>query len=117
MPRTSVVLIPRIRLAAGENFAFGPGKADLLEHVDRTGSIAEAARAMEMSYMRAWQLVKSLDESFAEPLVLKSRSGPDRGTRLTPTGRKVLEMYRAMEKESTRAAAPLVKQLEALLQV
>lgn len=35
----------------------GPGKADLLEAVARTGSISAAGREMGLSYRRAWLLV------------------------------------------------------------
>lgn len=92
---------PRIRFNQGRSLAFGPGKADLLEHVDRTGSISEAARAMGMSYMRAWTLVKSLDRGFVEPLVVKTRGGSARGgATLSATGRRVLALYREMEAAS-----------------
>jgi molybdate transport system regulatory protein len=99
----------RIRINYGASFAFGPGKAELLEHIDATGSISEAAKAMEMSYMRAWKIVGSLETAFAEPLVLKSRGGSARGGAvLSETGRAVLRIYREIERagnESTRAAA------------
>ena len=41
----------------GKKIAFGPGKAVLLKLVEETGSISEAAKRMEMSYMRAWSLI------------------------------------------------------------
>jgi molybdate transport system regulatory protein len=42
--------------------AMGPGKAELIEHIAATGSISAAARAMGMSYRRAWQLVEALNK-------------------------------------------------------
>ncbi len=107
----------RIRLNAGRRFAFGPGKAELLARIDATGSISEAAKTMEMSYMRAWQIVKSLDTAFAEPLVLKARGGKTKGgATLSATGREVLRLYREMEsaaqsacEKSTRGFARLLK--------
>ena len=50
---------PRIKLQfyCGEEIAMGPGKADLLEAIDRAGSISAAARSIGMSYRRAWMLV------------------------------------------------------------
>ncbi len=47
----------KIRLMAGNEIAMGPGKAELLEAIEKTGSISAAAREMNMSYRRAWQLV------------------------------------------------------------
>ena len=107
---------PRLRINYGRRLAFGPGKAELLEHIERTGSIREAARAMGMSYMRAWTLVKSLDRGFAEPLVNKSRGGSTRGgATLTKTGRRVLGLYREMEAASKVAVHAAGKKLNRLL--
>lgn len=46
---------PRLRILLGEAITLGPGKADLLEAIGRTGSISAAAREMGMSYLRAWR--------------------------------------------------------------
>ena len=94
----ALTIVPSLRLYNGRIFAFGPGKAELLEHITRTGSISEAAKAMEMSYMKAWKLVQGMDRGFAEPLVVKSRGGHARGGAVvSPTGRQVLALYREME--------------------
>jgi len=107
---------PRIRINYGRSFAFGPGKAELLEHIDRTGSISEAAKAMEMSYMRAWTLVKSLDRGFSEPLVQKTRGGNTKGGAvLSNTGRQVLILYRQMEAAAKTAVHDSGEALQRLL--
>jgi molybdate transport system regulatory protein len=107
---------PRLRINYGRRLAFGPGKAELLEHIDRTGSISEAAKAMDMSYMRAWTLVKSVDRGFTEPLVKKSRGGNTRGgATLSKTGHRVLSLYREMETASKTAIQATAKRLNRLL--
>lgn len=107
---------PRIRLNGGRRVAFGPGKADLLEQIERTGSISEAAKAMDMSYMRAWTLIKSLDRGFAEPLVEKTRGGSARGgAALSAAGRRVLALYREMEAASRKAIKAPGERLRKLL--
>ena len=94
----------RIRLSLGEETAFGPGKADLLEALAATGSLRGAARRMGLSYLRAWRLVEVMNTSFRRPLVKTSRGGAHGGgAEVTAEGRKVLALYRAME--STGAAA------------
>jgi molybdate transport system regulatory protein len=101
-------VMPRIRIVDREDstIALGPGKADLLEAIDRNGSIRAAAEALEMSYMRAWTLVRTMNAAFASPLVEKTRGGTQQGgARLTPRGRDVLAAYRAMEKTAARAIA------------
>ena len=47
----------------------GSGQAELIEQIARTGSISAAARAMGMSYRRAWQLVEALNKTFREPVI------------------------------------------------
>ena len=105
-PRT-FSLRPRLRIQCGTEIAFGPGKADLLTLIDETGSIGEAAKRMNMSYMRAWSLVQSMNDCFTQPVVAAIRGGNKRGgAALTPVGRRALDMYRRMEKKSLKAARP-----------
>lgn len=109
-------LRPRIRVNRGDVVIIGPGKADLLEAIEKTGSIRSASDAMGMSYMRAWSLIRTMNASFREPLVEKTRGGATRGgATLTPTGSKVLRIYRAMERTSLKAADPNWKKLRGLL--
>lgn len=96
----------RIRLVLRRGFMIGPGKADLLEGIRETGSIAAAGRRMKMSYKRAWMLVEALNAGFREPLVTATRGGKSRGGAvLTDQGRQVLDAYRGMEARAAEAAA------------
>ena len=107
---------PRIRVHFGKGLFVGPGKAELLEHIDRSGSISDAAKAMNMSYMRAWTLVKSLERGFTEPLVTRSRGGSARGgAKLSETGRQVVSLYREMEASSKTAVQAAGERLKKLL--
>ena len=107
---------PRIRIFRGKEIALGPGKADLLEQIAETGSISVAAKNLNLSYMRAWTLIQTMNDSFREPLVSSSRGGKERGgAKLTPIGQQALAIYRLMEKKSTTAAEPVWKRLQALL--
>lgn len=96
----------------------GPGKAELLERIAATGSIAAAGRQMAMSYKRAWMLVEEMNAAFAEPLVASARGGAGGGgAHLTGTGAEVLRLYREAVGNAERAAAGPVAALEALLRV
>jgi molybdate transport system regulatory protein len=95
----------RLRIVLGQHIAVGPGKADLLEAIDQTGSIAAAGRRMHMSYKRAWYLLDVMNRCFKEPLARAQKGGPGAGgAQLTPTGKRVLALYRSIEAKSTRAA-------------
>jgi molybdate transport system regulatory protein len=106
-PRLSL----RIDLDAGR---LGPGKVELLEHIGRKRSLAAAARAMGMSYRRAWELLAALNEMFEEEL---TASHPGRNvegsTELTPFGARVVAIYRALERRALPAAAPGLHELSA----
>ena len=105
-----------LRLHHGKAIALGPGKADLLAAIAETGSIAAAARALGLSYRRAWVMVETINASFAKPLVAASKGGGGGGgTRLTPAGTMVLARYRAMVVAALAAAEPDAAALLALL--
>jgi molybdate transport system regulatory protein len=109
-------LHPRIRVHSGKEIAFGPGKADLLEHIVETGSIGAAASRMGMSYMRAWSLVQAMNKCFKQPVVKAVRGGNRRGgAELTDTGRHVLDSYRRMERNSLKIAQPDWRTMQNLL--
>lgn len=105
-----------IRIVFGEDGMIGPGKAELLERIERCGSIAAAGREMGMSYRRAWTLIETLNTIFRAPLVERSRGGAGGGGAiLTDTGRRVLELYRTFEADAARAGARQLKDLLALI--
>jgi len=59
--RTAPEIHPRFRILCGPDIAIGPGKAELLDQVQATKSIARAAKRMKMSYVRAWTLIKTME--------------------------------------------------------
>lgn len=106
----------RLRIVLDTDIAIGPGRADILQGIKDTGSIAAAGRRMGMSYKRAWTLVEAINNGFATPLVLASKGGSRGGnTRLTDLGEEVLSAYRRMEKLTDSAIGPEMKKLQRVL--
>lgn len=103
-----------LRLEFGGTDRIGPGKVALLEAIVREGSISAAARAMGMSYRRAWLLIDTMNRMFREPVVL-ARPGRGSGpsTELTPFGNAVVARFREAEAAADRACKPLVDTLVA----
>lgn len=102
----------RFRVHIKHAVAIGPGKADVLQGIAETGSMAETGRRMGMSYQRVWTLVRAMNTDFVEPLVHPQRGGAaGGGARLTPLGEQVLAVYRAIERDAQRAVAKRLPQL------
>lgn len=97
---------PRLRILFGHAIALGPGKADLLEQIAKTGSISAAARCMNMSYRRAWLLVDTMNQCFRKPLVGTATGGKGGGgAQITDLGMEVLRRYREMERKAAVAVS------------
>jgi molybdate transport system regulatory protein len=110
----------KLQVMCGDQIALGPGKADLLEAIDREGSISGAGRALGMSYRRAWLLVDEMNRCFADRLVeTLTGGGRVRGARVTATGHIVLAAYRELEAAAERATdiSARLKLTERLLEV
>lgn len=94
----------KLRLYCGDEIAMGPGKADLLEAIDREGSISAAGRSLNMSYRRAWMLVDTMNRCFIEPLVVTTPGGgKSAGARVTAAGFAMLAAYRSLSAGAQQA--------------
>jgi len=102
----------RLRFSRGDDIAVGPGKVDLLEAIEASGSISAAARSLGMSYRRAWLLVDTMNRCFRAPLV-EAEAGGKRGggARLTRLGAEVITRYRRIERDAARAGAADIRAL------
>ncbi len=95
-----------MRLLVGSATDLGPGKTQLLEAIAETGSISAAARKMNMSYRRAWNLVDKINRDFEQPLVLTNSGGKGGGgAEVTAFGHEVLRRYRQIEEKALRSVA------------
>jgi len=104
-----------LRAVLGPETMLGGGKAALLQGIAETGSIAAAARAMGMSYKRAWYLMDTLNGYFHAPLVTSSKGGRGGGgAALTDMGRTVLELFRRLERHAAAAVGAELHELAAL---
>jgi len=106
----------KFRIYFGDEIAFGPGKADLLEAIRESGSISSAARDLGMSYKRAWNLADTMNRCFRRPLIdTATGGGGGGGARLTAFGEKVLSHFRSMEKRTDDAIRADLTAFAALL--
>jgi molybdate transport system regulatory protein len=103
-----------LRVDLGPDQAIGPGKIRLLEVIGETGSISQAGRVLGMSYRRAWLLIDDLNQCFRDPVV-STQAGGKRGggAVLTPFGAKLVEQYRAIERDAHAATNQHLRALAA----
>src|SRR5215472_2717375 len=104
------------RIYLDDEIALGPGKAELLRHISQTGSISESARRMQMSYNRAWLLVRTMNRCFKQPLVTATRGGDQHGgAQLTRAGEQVLALYTRLESKMATVTRSPVRSILSLL--
>ncbi|MFP3585520.1 TOBE domain-containing protein [Paraburkholderia sp. SIMBA_055] len=88
---------------AGANTLGGASRIALLAAIGETGSITSAAKAVGMSYKGAWDAVDAMNNLAGEPLVMRLTGGKGGGgTTLTPRAVKLIETFRAVEREHRR---------------
>jgi molybdate transport system regulatory protein len=70
------------------------GRVILLERIREDGSIAAAARSLNMAYSHAWKLVADMNRLADEELVSRTFGGKHGGSaHVTPAGRAAIRKY------------------------
>jgi molybdate transport system regulatory protein len=101
-----------VRIDIDAEGRIGPGKIQLLENIQRFGSISAAGRAMDMSYKRAWDLVDEVNRVCRRAAVERQTGGKNGGgAMLTPFGISLVARYRKIERDAVSAVR---KDLQAL---
>lgn len=103
----------QIRFVCDDEIALGPGKIELLDAIARTGSISQAAKTMNMSYRRAWQLVDTMNRHFVSPVVQTQTGGTHGGGAVvTELGLELILQFRCMEQQAREAIATTVQLIQ-----
>lgn len=76
--------------------SFGKGAGILLHGIEEYGSLNKTAKVLHMAYSKAWSMIKKVEDGLGFPLI--ERYGA-RGSKLTPEGKRFLELYDAFEKD------------------
>ena len=101
LPRLKV----KTQIIVGEEIAIGPGKAALLEAVERTGSVSAAGRDLGISYRRTRDMIDVLNRHWGGSVIETVKGGQSYGgSTLTVRGRALLAAYRELDGELHSAA-------------
>ena len=95
----------KIKIEISKNFNIGPGKISLLESIITHGSISSAAKEMGMSYRKAWNLVKEINNASSKNIIITNTGGKGvGGTKISDDGITFIKAFRNIEKKTFKAA-------------
>lgn len=99
----------QLRLEASRTF-FGPGPCELLEWVEKTGSIQEACARMGLSYSKGSRLIRDMERELGWPVTVRHTGGTGGGgTVLTDGGKRLVDRYRRLQAEADQAVEELYR--------
>lgn len=86
-----------LRIESENERFFGPGRLQLLENIEKTGSISKAAKEMGMSYKKAWEMIHSMNCQTLKPLV-ETHAGGEKGggTIVTDEGKLLMAAFKKL---------------------
>ena len=78
----------------------GEGKFQLLKAIDETGSLSKAAKSLDISYKKAWNLMNAVNKTTPKPVTINSIGGKGGGgTELTAYGKSLVGVFDDMNKK------------------
>ncbi len=77
-----------------DSIIIGEGRKEILENIEKTGSINQTSKIMKMSYKAVWAKIKATEKHMNTRLVDTDRKT---GSRLTEDGKRLLEKYRRLK--------------------
>lgn len=118
-PRRKLSALPRLvafTAALRDDVGLDAAAVALLEEIGRRGTVAEAARRVDLSYRQALIVLERLNRQFRTPLTHTAAGGTGGGgATLTELGRRVVEVFRDMERRADKAVAAAHGELRSLL--
>ncbi|MBU6462319.1 MAG: LysR family transcriptional regulator [Bradyrhizobium sp.] len=98
-------------------YGVGIHRANILEAIDRFGSISTAAIAVDLTFNQTWRTIRKLNSLCDKPFVGTRRGGRTGGAFLTPLGKDVLTRFREIERVINESTAPYIRELEKVVGV
>ena len=97
----------RVRLKK-KNYFFGLGVLEILQLVEKTNSLQTAAATMEMSYSKAWKIVRAAEQELGFKLMDRRVGGVGGGgSQLTERGKDFVDRFERFSDETYEAAEQL----------
>ena len=96
--------ISKVVLVENDEGFFGPGVRDLLLNIESEKSVRAASEKMQISYSKAWKIIRNVEKAMGESAVIRIHGGTDGGSAsLTPACKTLLKKYMDFENKSRMA--------------
>lgn len=84
----------RIWIESNDKVLLGEGRVHLLKAIDETGSLSKAAKSLNISYKKAWQMLDSVNKSAKKPVTINNIGGKGGGgAELTEHGKALIKVF------------------------
>lgn len=80
------------------NLLFGKGKTEVLELIEKTGSIVGASKEIGINYKKTWGHIKVLERNVEDEMV-KSKQGGQGGSTLTPIAKDTIKKFKELQED------------------
>lgn len=105
----------RIWIESENNVLLGEGRVHLLKAIQETGSLSKAAKSLNISYKKAWQLLDSVNKSAKKPVTINSIGGKGGGgAELTEYGKSLVSAFDEINKNCWKFLDKELKRIEVL---
>ena len=89
----------RIWIESEDKVLLGEGRVHLLKAIQEMGSLSKAAKSLNISYKKAWQLLDSVNKSAKKPVTINSIGGKSGGgAELTEYGKSLVIAFDEINK-------------------
>ena len=89
----------RIWIESNDKVLLGEGRVKLLKAIDETGSLSQAAKSLNISYKKAWQMLDSVNKSAEKPVTINNIGGKGGGgAELTEHGKSLIMIFDEINK-------------------
>ncbi len=110
---TPPALLGELKLCTEVGPSLGDTRIQLLEAIERLGSLSQAAKSIPMSYRAAWDALDEMNNLAEQPLVIRTAGGKNGGgTQLTAYGKQTVALYRALQAEYQQVLERVQQQLQ-----
>ncbi|MBD0832745.1 winged helix-turn-helix domain-containing protein [Aestuariibaculum sediminum] len=84
----------RIWIEHENGVLLGEGRVQLLKAIETTGSLSRAAKSLNISYKKAWDLIDSVNKSAKRPVTINTVGGKGGGgAELTDYGKSLIHAF------------------------